>query len=239
MIFHEIPSQKTYKQIIEQIIALMVSGQLKNGEKLPGERALAEMLGASRSSIREAFRTLEILGILEVRQGGGTYVRSFHIAPFINTVAPLFLHNVDIMGDMMDFRIMLETQAVRTAAALPDAGAVEGMAQAIASMASEDPQVAEQADIDFHRSIFSATGNQVFILAGECLSYILHTSIHDSRSKLIEDQAIARQWLHEHESIFQAVKSNRPDQAEVALRSHLTGVRSYILRTAAPQEDIG
>ena len=71
-----------------------------------------QMLGASRSSIREAFRTLEILGILEVRHGGGTYVQEFPDSSVHKHYrSPLFLQDVDLMGDMMDFRIMLEQEA--------------------------------------------------------------------------------------------------------------------------------
>ena len=229
MSFTEIPKQKTYKQIIEQIISLIVGGELKSGDKLPGERALAETLGTSRASIREAFRTLEILGILEVRHGGGTYVQDFQIAPFINTIAPLFLQNVDIMGDMMDFRIMLEEDAVKAAAMCNDPQTIDDMALSLERMENDDPAVAEQADVDFHMSIFSATGNRVFMLAGECLSYIVHTSIHTSRTKLIQDKAISHRWLQEHKAISDAVRKHQPEQAGTALRGHLEGVRQYIL----------
>lgn len=228
--FQQIPSQKTYKQIIGQIITLIINGELKNGDKLPGERALSGLLGASRASIREAFRTLEILGILEVRPGGGTYVCGFHIAPFINTIAPLFLQDVDIMGDMMDFRMMLEGEAVKAAAAAHDTRTLGEMAAAIGRMESEDPKDAEQADIDFHMSIFSATGNKVFVLAGECLSYILYTSIHTSRMRLISDRAVARRWLMEHKSINEAVEAQDAEKAHAALKAHLEGVRNYIVK---------
>jgi GntR family transcriptional repressor for pyruvate dehydrogenase complex len=208
-----------------------VNGELKNGDKLPGERALADMLGASRASVREAFRTLEILGILEVRHGGGTYVCDFHIAPFLNTIAPLFLKNVDLMGDMMDFRIMLEEEAVKAAARCCSPQTAKDMARAMRDMKSDNPQIAEQADVDFHMSIFSATGNKVFELAGECLSYIVYTSILTSRRKLIDDKEISERWLTEHQQILNAVSAQQPDAAGRALRNHLEGVRRYILET--------
>ena len=229
MAFQEIPSNKTYKQIIEQIISMVQKGELKSGDKLPGERDLALMLGASRASIREAFRSLEILGILEVRQGGGTYMTRFNIAPFINTIAPLFLQDVDVMGDMMDFRMLLEGDAIKAAAENGGDEAIAGMQKAIEAMKSGDAQAAEQADIDFHMSIFSATGNRVFMLAGECLSYILYRSIHTSRTALSEDKAIAQRWLEEHTGIFEAVRDHEPELAQQRLRGHLTGVRSYML----------
>jgi GntR family transcriptional repressor for pyruvate dehydrogenase complex len=229
MAFQEIPSNKTYKQIVEQIISMVQSGELKSGDKLPGEREISQMLGASRASIREAFRSLEILGILEVRQGGGTYMTRFSIAPFLNAIAPLFLQDVDVMGDMMDFRILLEGEAVKAAAEHASDETVAGMQKALEVMAGGDTQAAEQADIDFHMSIFSATGNRVFMLAGECLSYILYISIHTSRTALTHDKAIARRWLEEHTGIFEAVRNHEPEAAQQRLRAHLTGVRKYML----------
>lgn len=221
---------KTYKQIIEQIISLIVKGDLKDGDKLPGERILSESLNASRSSIREAFRTLEILGILEVRHGGGTFVRDFNIAPFINAIAPLFLQNVDIMGDMMDFRIMLESEAIKVAAVNSDPQTLEEMKTALCKMRSDDPQITENADVDFHISIFKASGNRAFMLAGQCLSYILYNSIHSSRTILSNDKVIAKRWLNEHEQIFQSVKNHQIDKAEESLCKHLNGVRTYLLK---------
>ncbi len=229
MEFQSIHNQKAYKQIIEQIISLIVKGELKNGDKLPSERQLSEMLQSSRASIREAFRTLEILGILEVRHGGGTYVTDFHIAPFINTISPLFLKDVDIMGDMMDFRIFIESEAVRAAAGFCSPATLDRMSAALTDMASDDVIVAERADLDFHMSIFSATGNGVFMLAGECLSYILYTSIHTNRIKLVDDREITGRWLEEHQRILKAVKAQQPEEAAAALRSHLEGVRRYVL----------
>ena len=236
MNFAAIPNQKTYKQIIEQIIAMISGGELKNGDKLPGERVLSEMLGASRSSIREAFRTLEIIGILEVRHGGGTYVQDFQIAPFINTIAPLFLQDVDLMGDMMDFRIMLEEVAVKEAAKSANSDILSKMAESLILMQSGNEAAAEQADIDFHMSIFSATGNKVFALAGECLSYIVFTSIHTSRTRLSADKSISQRWIEEHTQIYEAIKSREQQKAGAALRKHLEGVRSYIIKNVNPEE---
>ena len=228
MDFQKLPKQKTYKQIIEQVIDLIISGELKDGDKLPGERLLAEKLSTSRASIREAFRTLEIIGLLEVQHGGGTYVRDFQIMPFLNTIAPLFFRNMDIMGELMDFRLMLEETAVKTAAKQCKPLTLERMSEALEGMKSEDPEVAEKADIDFHMSIFAATENRIFELAGECLSYLINTSIHTSRTRLAEDKSITEQWIREHSQILLAVKMSQPEKAGIELRKHLEGVRQYM-----------
>ncbi len=236
MDFTKLAKQKTYKQIIEQIIDLIISGELKNGDKLPGERLLAEKLSTSRASIREAFRTLEIIGLLEVRHGGGTYVQDFQIIPFLSTIAPLFFRNMDIMGELMDFRLMLEESAVKTAAKHGKPETLEKMAAALENMKSSDPAVAERADIDFHMTIFSATGNRIFELAGEVLSYLVNTSIHTSRSRLAENGEITGRWLEDHGKILAAVMNRQPEEAGKALRGHLEGVRQYMINISAGEE---
>ena len=115
-----INTKKTYQYVTEQIINLIVSGELSVGGKLPSERVLADEFEVSRSSIREAFRAMEIVGIIEVKPGGGTYVTDFNIAPFMNTIAPLLIRNVDIKEDLMAFRIMLEGETVKLAAKVHD-----------------------------------------------------------------------------------------------------------------------
>lgn len=238
MEFTKLPKQKTYKQIIEQIIDLIISGELKSGDKLPGERALVEKLSASRSSIREAFRTLEVIGLLEVHHGGGTYVQDFKIAPFLNTIAPLFFRNMDLMGELMDFRIMLEETAVKTAAKCSNPQPLKKMTNALVKMESKDHKIAEQADIDFHMSIFSATGNRIFKIAGEGLAYLVNTSIHTSRTKFAEDKKITENWLVEHRKIFTAVKNHQPENAGKELRCHLEGVRQYMIKASSEGENV-
>ncbi len=236
MDFTKLSKEKTYKQIIEQIIELIIAGELKSGDRLPGERLLAEQLSTSRPSIREAFRTLEVIGLLDVRHGGGTFVRDFQLIPFLSTIAPLFFRNMDIMGELMDFRLMLEENAVKTAAKHGNPKVIEKMAEALESMKSGDPNITEQADINFHMSIFSATGNRIFELAGECLSYLVNTSIHTSRSRLAQDKDISDRWIEDHSRILNAVKNHRPEEAGTALSSHLEGVREYMINLSKGEE---
>lgn len=79
-------------------------------------------------------------------------------------------------------------------------------------------------------SIFSATGNSVFVLAGQGLSYIVHTSIHTTRERSLADKAISQQWVVDHKEIYAAVKEHNPERAVKAMETHLGGVREYILK---------
>ena len=111
-----ISTKRIYQSVIEQFIGLITGGKLKIGDKLPPERELAERFNVSRASIREAFRAMEIIGIIEVRPGGGSYVTELNIANFMSTIAPLFMRTNDTEQDLLEFRRLLETEAVRLAA---------------------------------------------------------------------------------------------------------------------------
>ena len=88
-----INAKKVSQLIIEQFINMIKEGKLKMGDRLPPERTLAEMFNVSRASVREAFSAMEIIGLIEVRQGEGSYITELNIGPFINTIAPLFVQN--------------------------------------------------------------------------------------------------------------------------------------------------
>jgi GntR family transcriptional regulator, transcriptional repressor for pyruvate dehydrogenase complex len=225
-------AKRTYQYITEQIITLIVNGELNAGERLPPERMLAERFEVSRSSIREAFRALEIIGIIEVKPEKRTYVTDFNIAPFINTIAPLFIRNVDIKDDLMDFRLMLEGEAVKLAARVHDQEGINRMEKTIHAMekAIQDNNQtdSEKADVDFHMSIFKATRNHIYMKAGECLSYILTASIHSNRIKLLKNKHHSVSWYNEHCKICDAVKSGHEQEAYDKLCSHLNNVRQSL-----------
>lgn len=227
-----ITAKKTYQYIIEQIIALIIKGDLKAGDKLPPERSLAEMFTVSRASIREAFRAMEIVGIIEVKPGGGTFVTDFNIAPFINSVAPLFIRNLDAKYELMDFRIMLEGETVKLAARTREAGGIEKMRRALermqAAVEKNDPKAGEESDIAFHLALFITTGNRIYITAGESLSCILSTSVHVNRSKLFEDARNGVRWCEEHRRVLAAIESGNAAQAYRELQAHLEGVRAQL-----------
>jgi GntR family transcriptional repressor for pyruvate dehydrogenase complex len=227
-----INTKKTYQYVTEQIINLIVSGELSVGDKLPSERVLADEFEVSRSSIREAFRAMEIVGIIEVKPGGGTYVTDFNIAPFINTIAPLLIRNVDIKEDLMAFRIMLEGETVKLAARVHDEGSLKAIYDANKLMEEavlkDSQMLSEKADVDFHMAIFNATKNRIYMKAGESLSYILEASIHSNRIKLLKDRQNSQRWLAEHLKIYESIKTGNENDAYEAMCGHLENVRRLL-----------
>src|ERR1700688_60419 len=105
--FEIVRRNKVYEEVARQIERLILK-KLKPGDKLPAERELAEMLGVSRSSIRDAIRGLELTGLVEPRQGTGTIVREVSADSAANPFANALNRRKELVSELLDFRKMLE-----------------------------------------------------------------------------------------------------------------------------------
>jgi GntR family transcriptional repressor for pyruvate dehydrogenase complex len=121
MEINPINSKRIYQSVVEQFVGLLRTGKVKPGDKLPPERTLAEQFRVSRASIREAISAMEIIGLIEVRPGDGSFVTDLNIAPFLNTIAPLFVRNETMETELLEFRKLLELEAVELATLQADA----------------------------------------------------------------------------------------------------------------------
>ena len=114
-----VPIRKTRlaEDIAERIRIMIVDGTFAPGLPLPGERALAERFGVSRGSIRDAFRMLETIGLLEMRHGQGTFPRELTVERLVTPLAAVLTNRRDLEGELMDVRRMFEPAVARAAAA--------------------------------------------------------------------------------------------------------------------------
>ncbi|TCL76849.1 GntR family transcriptional regulator [Hydrogenispora ethanolica] len=224
MEINPINAKRNYQSIIEQFIQLIKTGQIRVGDKLPPERTLAELFNVSRASLREAFSAMEIIGLIEVRPGEGSFVTDLNIAPFINAIAPLFIDNRHMEDELLDLRRLLELEAVALAAraAAPDLAPLDAQLEAMAeAIARNDSKAGAEADIAFHKGIFALTGHTILIKAAECISSILEVSVQFNRSKILMDAANARVLYEQHQQIYQAILSRQPEAAQELMRKHL------------------
>src|SRR3954462_8834350 len=106
--FETVRKVRRYEQVADQIRRLISDGTLKPGDLLPPERELAVKLGVGRSSVRDAVRTLEVMGILEPRQGHGTVVRDLSTDSLVVPLASVLQHKRVLVADLLDVRRMIE-----------------------------------------------------------------------------------------------------------------------------------
>ena len=224
--------KRIYQSIIEQLISMIKEGKLKVGERLPPERTLAEMFNVSRASIREAFSAMEVIGLIDVRQGEGSYITDLNIAPFINTIAPLFVRNESMETDLLEFRKMIEIEAVKLAANKHENADLTLLKKNLESMhlalQKNDINMGAEADIQFHKAIFDLTGNVVLLKAAEFTAYILESSVKFNRTKILKDHSNSKILYHQHNQIYQAIKHGNAELATEIMDKHLNFVKEII-----------
>lgn len=108
------PSSKMYMDIVDELRRLIKGEGIKTGGKLPSERELAERLGVGRSSVREALRSLELLGLIETRRGEGTFLADFQKHQFVEVLAGFIMQQPNSLYDVLETRRMHEVSAIET-----------------------------------------------------------------------------------------------------------------------------
>jgi GntR family transcriptional repressor for pyruvate dehydrogenase complex len=229
MEINPINSKRIYQSVIEQFVGLLKTGKVKPGDKLPPERTLAEQFRVSRASIREAFSAMEIIGLIEVRPGDGSFVTDLNIAPFLNAIAPLFVKSETMETELLEFRKLLELEAVELAALKASRSGLELLEDCLDRMKTaierNDPAAGAEEDIVFHTRIFILTDNFILIKAAECVASLVASSVRFNREKILIDPNNARKLYQQHLLICEAIGAHQPEVAKKRMAQHLGFVR--------------
>jgi GntR family transcriptional repressor for pyruvate dehydrogenase complex len=218
-----IAKTRAYEQAAEQIAARIKEGAWRPGDRLPSERDLAQQLGISRGSTREALRILEAMGWLEIRPGDGTLVRDRHARP--DGAGDRLLEGLSVeVGDLWEVRKLIEPGAAYLAAERCNAdelAAIEAVLTSAAELLARGAQTeAFQANPDFHMAVAAASGN---LMIAHMQRMLVGAEIEATRTLEHEDRTPeqARKTLAEHRRIFEEVRAGRPREAERAALDHL------------------
>jgi GntR family transcriptional repressor for pyruvate dehydrogenase complex len=223
--FEVIRKNKVYEEVAKQIERLIVK-KLKPGDKLPSERELAEMLQVSRSSIRDAIRGLELVGLVEPRQGAGTIVREpsqSSLNPFGNALE----RRQELVGELLDFRKMLEPPLAARAAAHATPEEISEMEEILQRQEEKQNrgEAAIAEDAEFHYSVALASGNSVVLKVLDILMDLLR----DTRERSLQVEGRAEKSLAGHRRILAAIKRHDAESAKSAMRRHIEDVEEIVL----------
>lgn len=214
-------------EAIEKIKAMIVNGELRPGDRLPREPDLAERLGLSRSSLREAVRALSLVHILDVRQGNGTYVTSLEPGLLMEALGFIVdYHRDDNVLFFLEVRRILEPAATAMAAtSMPDEDV--GRLGRLLDRLGEKPSVADLVanDLEFHQRIAGGTGNPVLSSLVESLSG------PTQRARLwrgLTQEGAVERTLREHRAIWSAIAARQPDVARAWATVHVAGVEQWL-----------
>jgi GntR family transcriptional repressor for pyruvate dehydrogenase complex len=218
---------KLHEQIVSQIQDLIQSGNLQPGDRLPPERALSEIFGASRHSVREAIRCLEQQGMLKSRVGSGTFVILDDSSPLSEFLAVAVHREKHKIAEIFQFRRMIEPQIAGLAAqhaTLPDTLHLEAIVRD-QSQALHDSVLTGAYDQKFHIALARATKNSVLFHIVERITDVL-THVRDKAS---QTDYRKKRSLEGHQTILLAIREGDPEKARRAMEKHLAVIEQTII----------
>jgi GntR family transcriptional regulator, transcriptional repressor for pyruvate dehydrogenase complex len=217
---------------IERIRGMIVAGELRPGDRLPREADLAERLGLSRSSLREAVRALSLVRVLDVRQGDGTYVTSLDPSLLLDALSFVVdLHHEGSLLHLLEARRVLEGQAALLAAQRITDEQVQELRELLEAMPGcETVEEFVANDIAFHRAVAVASGNPVIAKLLESLS---GQTVRARIWRGITEGGAIDRTIAEHRAIFDALEQRRPELAQSWMTVHLASVEAWLQSATA------
>ncbi len=203
--------------IFEQLKEKIIAGKWKPGERIPSENQLCKITGASRVSVRAAIQKLSSLGLVESKQGGGTYVCELSGEQHLNSVIPYFALSRPDRVNMLEFRRIIEVEGAALAAQRADESEIEAMYTATERMAqAQTTEEITQYDLEFHYLIMQASRNTILTKVFEILQETYFSLLHENVTLLGASGAPY------HRMITSAIASRDAELAKLLMERHLS-----------------
>ena len=219
---------RIYEHIVGQINALIREGRWAPGDQIPPERELAERFKVSRTSVREALRALEMQGIIDSRQGGGTFIRTGDTEMLVGPLAAAILRGRRELAEVLEVRELIEPGIARLAARRATAEHVaelETLLQRQRECIAAERSFVEE-DTAFHYTLAKAADNHILLR----LHNVILDVLRESRQSYLHVPNRPQMSLRGHEAMLAAVKAKDVDAAYLTSLAHITEVRDGILR---------
>jgi GntR family transcriptional regulator, transcriptional repressor for pyruvate dehydrogenase complex len=222
-LFKPIRPKKISEEIVEQIRNLISLGELKPGDRVPSERDLAAMLGVSRPSVREAIMVLEAMGLIESRQGGGTFVRSLTEVSMADPLSSMVEKNPHLLHALVEVRMGLESWSAYLAASRATDAEIAQMKELVDEMERQAARGGWDADVDsrFHYAITAATHNTLQLHVLNTVHSLFHATIQVALMEFYRREGYVEILHNQHRAILDAITRRDPEGARQAMTAHL------------------
>jgi GntR family transcriptional repressor for pyruvate dehydrogenase complex len=230
-----IKSTRIYEEIVRQVKLMIAEGRLKSGDRLPPERDLAEKFVVSRTSVREALRALESLGLVEIRPGEGTFVREMSVEALVEPLALVMASQREAIGELFEARRLLEPAVAALAATRATPEEIQEMERILEEQAREIEagRTGLAQDAQFHAAIGTAAHNRAITRIAHAVMDLLT----QSREESLNTPGRRTRSHEDHRRILAAVKARDEAGARQAMLDHIAGVEALVRHGADRGED--
>ena len=226
------PIRKTRvaEEIADRIRVLMLDGIFPPGRPLPGERQLAERFGVSRGSVRDAFRTLETIGLIVTRHGQGTFPQELDVDRLVAPLASVLSYRHDLQDELLDVRRMFEPAVARVAATRITEADLADL-QRILETQRRKLKAGRSAIVEdtlFHASLARATRNRIVV----SIMATLNDLLVESRRLTLKQKGRPARSLRGHEAVVEALRHHDGEAASRAMREHIDQIADLLQQTS-------
>ena len=227
--FRVVRKTRVSEEIVGQVRDLITSGRLKVGDRLPAERELATTLHVGRSTVREAIRAMESMGILEARPGEGTFLIANPLEQQPDPVTANAFKSWDNQRKLFEVRMVIEPDLAALAARRASFAQIAKMREILQEQeaAVKRGEVDMKADTAFHFLLAEATGNGILLRIMDSLMHLLRET--REASMRIGDRAVSS--LKQHKAIMRTIEARDPAAAERRMREHIRGMEKLVFAT--------
>jgi GntR family transcriptional repressor for pyruvate dehydrogenase complex len=224
-----IKSTRIYEEIVRQVKTMIAEGRLKGGDRLPPERDLAEKFVVSRTSVREALRALESLGLVEIRAGEGTFIREVSIDALVEPLALLMASQREATGELFEARRLLEPSLAALAASRATPEEIQEMERILEEQAREigAGRTGLAQDAQFHAAIGAASHNRAITR----ITHAIIDLLTQSREESLNTPGRPTRSHEDHRRVVAAIRARDAEAARVAMLEHIVAVEQLVLGT--------
>ena len=222
-IFEPIRLERVSEKVANQLKKAISGGVFRVGERLPSERELAERMGVSRPSIREAVQQLELLGMVETVHGGGSVVKNLTEQEISKPMEIVLKEDRQRVLEVTEVRAFMEAWAAKQAAINRTEEELELIRGYLREMERdlEKGRVRPEIDYGFHIEIAAATHNTIFVHVIQSIHQLISYSLRVHREQIFVSMEAQKRIFDHHLSVFEAIHDRDPEAAEAAMRDHL------------------
>lgn len=234
MAIQHVRPKKIYEIIAEHLTEMIKNGEVKPGDRLASVQQLAEDFNVGRSAVREALSALKAVGLVEIRQGEGTFVKKIDHNLAGYAIPSAALMKQEDVRQLFEIRKIVETGAASLAAANRTADDLVEMQKHLDEMnrAVGDGELGEKADVEFHMAIVRSTRNDMLYKLLETVSDTMQASMFEARKiYLFSENNNMKKLYEEHMQIFTAIKNQDSQEAYEHMMNHISGVEHSLFQS--------